>query len=195
MRLGAAPVIALCAMPVIAAQWSLTDLLSARSAVVEAHASFTQDRYSLLLDEPLRSTGRLYYRAPDFLLQETDAPFASRKILDGETLRMWRNGKDVSMSLRHSPRVGLYARALRGVLGGRLDDMGEGFRISLSGSEQDWVLRLTLRDDLPENDGRDRNRASFAPTIEIHGQREQLRRIALRESATERTVMEIREAR
>ena len=99
------------------------------------------------------------------------------------------------MSLRHSPRVGLYARALRGVLGGRLDDLGEGFRISLSGSEQDWVLRLTLRDDLPENDGRDRNRASFAPTIEIHGQREQLRRIALQESATERTVMEIREAR
>ena len=135
------------------------------------------------------------YRAPDFLLQETNAPFASRKILDGETLRMWRNGKDVSMSLRHSPRVGLYARALRGVLGGRLDDMGEGFRISLSGGEQDWVLRLTLRDDLPENDGRDRHRASFVPTIEIHGQREQLRRIVLRESATERTVMEIREAR
>ena len=88
MRLGAALVIALCAMPVIAAQWSLTDLLSARSAVVEAHASFTQDRYSLLLDEPLRSTGRLHYRNLSTTLRHRRLRFTEQSLL----LWIWQVG-------------------------------------------------------------------------------------------------------
>ena len=194
MRLGAAAMIALCALPVAAGEWSLTELLSARRAVVESHASFVQDRYSLLLNERLRSKGNLHYRAPDYLLQEIDPPYSSRILLDGETLHMWRDGQEVSMSLRRSPRVGLYVRALRGVLGGRLDDIGERFLIDLSGSEQDWVLRLTLRDDPSDNDDRSGHPASSPPTIEIRGQREQLRHIKLQESPGERTLMEIHEA-
>ena len=133
MRLGFAPVIApvivpviaLCASPLAVAEWTVTDLLSLRSEVVETHASFIQDRYSVLLSEPLRSRGRLHYRAPGFLLQEFDAPFASRTVLDGETLLTWRDGEEVSMPLRRSGRVGVYARALCGVLGGRIGDIGD----------------------------------------------------------------------
>lgn len=194
MRLGAAAMIALCALPEAAAEWSLTELLSARRAVVESHASFVQDRYSLLLNEGLRSTGRLYYRAPDYLLQEIDPPFSSRILLDGETLHMWRDGREVSMPLHRSPRAGLYVGALRGVLGGRLDNIGERFLINLSGTEHDWVLRLTLRDDPSDNDDRSGSPASWLPTIEIRGQREQLRRIELQESPGERTLMDIHEA-
>ena len=194
MRPSAALVIVLCALPVSAAGWSLADLLSVRRAVVEAHAKFVQDRYSLLLDQPLRSEGHLYYRAPDYLSQAIDAPFASRKTLDGETLSMWRDGQEVSVSLQRSRRVGLYARALRGVLSGQLDDISEHFRFTLSGNEQNWVLRLDLREGVRENDDRISHPVSPGPYIEIRGQREHLRRILLHESRTERTVMEIREA-
>ena len=199
MRLGFAPVIvpviALCASPLAVAEWTVTDLLSLRSEVVETHASFIQDRYSVLLSEPLRSRGRLHYRAPGFLLQEFDAPFASRTVLDGETLLTWRDGEEVSMPLRRSGRVGVYARALCGVLGGRIGDIGDHFRIDLSGTEERWTLRLTLRDDLSSNDGRNGHAASSQPYVEIRGRREKLRRIEVRESPAERTVMEIREAR
>lgn len=195
MRLGFASVIALCASPLATAEWTVTDLLSVRSEVVETHASFIQDRHSLLLNEPLRSRGRLHYRAPGFLLQEIDAPFASRTVLDGDTLLMWRDGREVSMSLRRSGRVGLYARALRGVLSGRIGDIAGRFRIDLSGTEERWTLRLTLRDDLSSHDGRNGHVASAQPYVEVRGRREKLRRIEVRESPTERTVMEIHEAR
>ena len=194
MRPGATLVVVLCALPVTAAEWSLTELLSARRAVVETHASFAQERYSLLLEDPLRSKGHLYYHAPDFLSQEIDAPFALRKTLDGDTLSIWRDGQQEHLSLRRYPRAGLYARALRGVLSGQLDDVDEYFEVSLSGDEHDWILRLTSREDLRENDSRSGHPGSPRPYIEIRGQRERLRRIVVRESATERTVMEIREA-
>ena len=195
MKFGFAPVIALCALPVAAAAWTVTDLLSVRSEVVETHAGFVQDRHSALLSEPLRSRGRLHYRAPGYLLREIDAPFASRTVLDGDTLRMWRDGREVSMSLRRSGRAGLYARALRGVLSGRIGDIEDHFRTDLSGTEERWTLRLTLRDDASSLDGRDGHVVSTPPYVEIRGRRGTLRRIEVQESPTERTVMAIHEAR
>ena len=194
MRPGATLVAVLCALPVAAAEWSLTELFSARSSVVETHASFAQERYSLLLEQPLRSNGHLYYHAPDFLSQEIDTPYALRKTLDGDTLSILRDGRQENLSLRRYPRAGLYARALRGVLSGRLDDIEEHFEVRLSGDEHDWILRLTSRADLRESDSRSGHPGSPRPYIEIRGQRERLHHIVLRESATERTVMEIRES-
>ena len=193
MRLIASLLALLSVLPATAANWSLAELLAARRAVVEVRANFVQVRYSLLLEAPLHSRGRLYYRAPDFLSQEIDAPFASRKTLNGDTLSMWRDGRSHSLSLRSYPRAGLYARALRGVLGGQLDDLDEHFEISLSGGEDDWVLRLSPRKDLSQDSRRNGNIDPSPSYIEICGQREQLRRIVLRQSATERTVIQIRE--
>lgn len=189
-RLTACFIALLTALPASAADWSLEALMQARRAVQAAEARFVQERHSFLLDAPLRSEGRLLYRAPDVLKQEITAPYPSSLSLAGDTLTLDKDGESHSISLRQYPQAGRYVEALRGVLSGDLATLREHFNLEFQGDQHQWSLALLPHDDTLYED----SAASFGPQIEridIRGSGAEMSRIELRQSASERTLMTI----
>jgi outer membrane lipoprotein-sorting protein len=184
-------VLALFATPTARADdWSLDALFAARQQIAQADATFEQERHSLLLDAPLRSTGTLHYQKPDQLEQRIDAPYPSTTALRGDLLSMQKDGQTRTISLVDYPQAGLFASALRALLGGDGNTLREHFELAFSGTRDDWQLKLTplenVHDDQP----------ALGPQlakIEVRGSAAALTQIELQQSPTERTLMRIRE--
>lgn len=177
-------------LPASAGDWSLESLMQARQAVETAEARFIQERHSFLLDEPLRSEGRLHYRASDVLKQEITAPYPSTLSLAGDRLTLEKDGESRSISLSQYPEAGRYVNALRGVLSGDLAMLKQHFELEFAGDKSSWSLALLPRDDSVYED----RAQAFGPQIEridFRGRAAMLTQIEMKQSASERTLMNI----
>lgn len=170
-------------------EWTLEGLLAMRKLVVEEHVSFTQERHSVLFEEPLVSRGEFYYRAPALLEQTITAPYPSFVRLDGDEMTIERDGEKRHASLRQHPDLARQATALRGVLSGDLGALERTFSLALRGSRAAWSLQLTPHADASAGGGRD-SVASNAQ-IEIQGSNERIERIDVQHSLGERTLITI----
>jgi outer membrane lipoprotein-sorting protein len=68
---------------------SWTDIEQAASKVESIQADFVQERHLQILDRPLISTGRFYYRQPDALRWEYTAPIRSILLMHGNRIQRY----------------------------------------------------------------------------------------------------------
>ena len=83
---------ALAEPPGPAADWGLPQLMAAMRQVSAATARFVERKQMRVLDQPLQSSGRLIYVAPDLLQKETLTPVPSRLTLNRDRLVMDQPG-------------------------------------------------------------------------------------------------------
>ncbi len=127
--------------------WDLARLMAALRGVRVAEARFEESRRIGLLNQTLRSSGQLSYRAPDRLEKLTTAPQASRVALIGDLLTIEQPDAPArTIALGQMPQIGALVGAVRWTLSGDLPALSAAFVVSLAGDSAGWTLELVPRE-------------------------------------------------
>lgn len=76
--------------PAVAFSLDWADLKGAAESIRTLEADFTQKRHLKILEAPLISKGRLYYKAPDLLRWEYSSPLRSVMLKRGESINVYQ---------------------------------------------------------------------------------------------------------
>jgi outer membrane lipoprotein-sorting protein len=142
LSLGLAPT----AAPAQAAAFdlkALTALLATRST---AEARFSEERFVIGLDQPLRASGSLSFTAPDRFARHTLAPRAESMVVEGNTVTWTRGGRTRQTALDTTPELTALVEAVRGTLGGDAETLQRHFSTQVAGNPQSWRLTLVPLD-------------------------------------------------
>ena len=135
------------AAPASAADWTLDRLMQKLSETRSAHASFVERKSIAMLEQPVESSGELFYTAPDRFEKRTLQPKPEVMRLEGNTLIVEQGRKKHVLNLDRYPEVAAFVASIRGTLAGDRAALEENFTLSLSGNEQDWTLLLEPKTD------------------------------------------------
>jgi outer membrane lipoprotein-sorting protein len=162
-------------------------LMQMLAGVRSASATFVETRHSPLLKSPLVSRGTLTYRRPDQLEKVVVSPHKERIALQGDRLTI-----DSAAAGRREIELGPGAsgiaaliEAVRATRAGDLARLERDFDVVVSGTLDDWQLRLKPRAA---------NVAQYVNAIGVWGSGARLRRVEVWEATGDRTVMDIDEA-
>ncbi len=126
--------------------FDLDRLMTAMAAVGERDHRFTETRTDPLLGAPIKSEGRLGWRAPDRVEKITETPAAERFVLEGTTVTLTRPGdKPRSLSINADPRLAPLVESLRAMLAGDRKGLERYFLLALTGDDTRWSVTLTPR--------------------------------------------------
>jgi outer membrane lipoprotein-sorting protein len=135
---------ALAAMPEQGLE--LKPLLERFAQTKQGHARFVETKYLAVLDQPVHSSGTLSYQAPGRIEKITLEPKPESLVLDGDVLRVQRNGKSLAIDLKGHRPVLAFVEAIRGVLMGDVALLEQQYEVSLTGTDAAWTLVLVPRD-------------------------------------------------
>ena len=126
-----------------AEDWSLPQLMAALAEVKTVHTSFDETKTMAMLSEPIKSSGTLAYKAPDFLEKRVKEPQPSYFIVAGDqvTVSVAPN-EERQLVLFQYPALDAFVAALRGTLAGDLKTLKEYYDVEFSGSRDNWRMRL-----------------------------------------------------
>ncbi len=121
--------------------------MSGMHSVRRASASFVEQKFVQMLKQPLQSSGRLIYVAPDRLQKETLAPVRSELIVTGDHLTVQQpDGKTRDLSLSEFPELGSLIESIRATLAGDAATLSRYYAATLTGTQDDGLLQLEPRD-------------------------------------------------
>lgn len=138
--------LALFSSPPIRADFSLEILLKQFTRIKSADARFREEKQLALLEAPLVVEGTLSYRAPDYLRKEVHQPEHSLFEISGDSLRIETGKEQRTLSLDTHPLIRAFAESYRAILSGNGATLEQHFDTELTGTLEDWTLRLLPRD-------------------------------------------------
>ena len=127
--------------------WDLPALMTLLAQHPAGRARFVETKKLALLDAPVVSSGTLSYEPPDKLEKHTLQPQPERLRVEGERVIVEREGRRRELRLQQYPEVLSMVEAIRGTLIGNQALLKAHYELRLGGSEQDWRLILTPRDE------------------------------------------------
>jgi outer membrane lipoprotein-sorting protein len=140
---------ALMLVPVIshAAEWDIDQLMRGLAQIHSGHASFVEKKFIAMLDQPVESSGELFYTAPDHLEKRTLRPKPESMILDHGTLVIERGRQKHGLQLQDYPELAAFIDSVRGTLAGERKALERNYRLSLDGTAEHWTLQLLPLDE------------------------------------------------
>lgn len=131
-------------LPARADEATLQQIMSGLAAQPSRDTGFTSEKHLSSLSAPVCSQGRLVFRKPDHLEQDTTTPRPERLVIDAETVEITAPDAPAQrISLDDSPALRILADTLRGALDGDLAVLQRHFIIEQTGGQAIW--RITLR--------------------------------------------------
>jgi outer membrane lipoprotein-sorting protein len=130
-----------------AAEWNIDRLMHGLAQTRSDHASFTEKKYIAMLEEPVESSGELFYTAPDHLEKRTLKPKPEVMILDHDSLVIERGHKNYHLQLQDYPELAAFIDSIRGTLAGDRMALERNYRLSLEGTADSWTLQLLPVDE------------------------------------------------
>lgn len=155
----------------------LMKLLAARKT---GEVSYQQEDYFAILDQPVSSSGVLIYRAPDRLEKRRLRPQAESLVVEGDELTIQRGRRTYRMQLSAYPQVAPLIDAMRDTLAGNEAGLERVFKVALTGSLENWTLRLTPLD---------KEVARKVRGLEIAGKRDEIRSVEILQVGGDRSMM------
>ena len=142
-------VLALVLTPVIghAAEWDIDQLMHGLSQTRADRASFVEKKFIAMLEEPVESSGELFYTAPDHLEKRTLKPKPESMILEHDTLVIERGRQKHNLQLQDYPELAAFIDSIRGTLAGDRKALERNYRLSLDGTIEHWTLQLLPVDE------------------------------------------------
>lgn len=122
--------------------WDMDQLMRALASTQSGHASFIERKNIAVLDKPVESSGELFYTAPDRLEKRTLKPKPESMLLEKDKLTVEQRGKKHVLSLQSYPEIAAFIDSIRGTLAGDRKALEKSYKLSLSGSQEDWKLNL-----------------------------------------------------
>jgi outer membrane lipoprotein-sorting protein len=165
-----------------AAEWGIDQLMQGMAQTRSGHATFVEKKYIAMLDQPVESSGELFYTAPDKLEKRTLKPRHESMLLDGGSLTVEQKGKRRVLPLQNYPEIVAFIDSIRGTLAGDRSALERVYKLSLTGDEQQWALELQPISARMKK---------VVERIRIDGERNELRTIEIRQADGDRSVMTI----
>ena len=106
------------------------------------HASFVEKKSVAMLDQPVESSGELFYSAPDHLEKRTLKPKPESMTVDGDTLTIERGHQKHRLQLQSYPELAAFIDSIRGTLAGERSALERSYQLSLAGTNEHWTLQL-----------------------------------------------------
>jgi hypothetical protein len=129
-----------------APRWGLGPLMQSLAAVHGADATFTEIKTMALLTTPLRTSGTLRYRVPDYLRKTVLTPSRQDFVLQGNAVTLTIAGRTQRFDLSQAPSLAGLVEGVRATLAGDLPSLRQYYVIQLSGGAALWQLLLRPRD-------------------------------------------------
>jgi outer membrane lipoprotein-sorting protein len=139
--IAAASALLVWSAPAFAA-WDLQQLMDSLAQNKSGRAAFVETKRIAMLDRPIESSGELLYTAPDRLEKRTLKPKPESLIVQGGELVIERGGRNYRVQLDAQPQLAAFIDSIRGTLAGDRQALERSYRLSLEGTQQDWVLQL-----------------------------------------------------
>ena len=180
----AAAVTATLPNPTLAATTlTLDDLMRTLAQRGPESARFVEKKYLAVLDnKPVESSGELRYTPPNRIEKKTLKPKPDSLIVDGDQAIVERNGQRMTLRLSAYPDIAPFVDSIRGTLSGDRKSLERVYRLELSGDAERWTLVM-----LPS----DQKLATIVQRIDVAGNRDQVRLIAILQGDGDRSVMTI----
>ena len=130
-----------------AADEALDQIMRALAAVPAVQAAFREEKTLAILQEPLVSSGMLYYRAPTYLRKQTLQPQPEEYEADDHwlTVETPTDGRR-QFDLNGYPQLRPFVEAIRATQAGDRTTLERYYRLDFQGMPADWSLRLTPRE-------------------------------------------------
>ena len=170
--------------PVLAATTlTLDDLMRTLAQRGPESARFVEKKYLAVLDnKPIESSGELRYAPPNRIEKKTLKPKPESLIVDGDQAVVERNGQRMTLRLSAYPDIAPFVDSIRGTLSGDRKSLERVYRLELTGDAERWTLVM-----LPS----DQKLATLVQRIDVAGNRDQVRSIAILQGDGDRSVMTI----
>jgi outer membrane lipoprotein-sorting protein len=123
--------------------WNLDALMNALANTKSGHAAFVEKKSIAMLDQPVESSGELFYTAPNYLEKRTLKPKKESLVLDKDQLIVEQRGKKRTLSLQSYPEVAAFIDSIRGTLAGDKKALERTYKLALEGDESNWHLTLS----------------------------------------------------
>lgn len=125
-----------------AAGWGIDQLMGELAQTRVSQAKFTEKKFIAMLDQPVESSGELFYSAPDRLEKRTLKPRYETLLVEGGVLTIERGRKRHRLTLQDYPELAAFIESIRGTLSGDRRALERYFRLSLNGNATQWSLQL-----------------------------------------------------
>ncbi len=163
-----------------AAAWDLDQLMHSLAQSRSSRATFTEKKYIAILDKPVESSGELFYTAPDRLEKRTFKPKPESMIVEQNIMVIERGRQKHRLSLEDYSELSAFIDSIRGTLAGDRKALERNFRLSLTGTAEQWMMQL-----LPVNE----KLQGVVKHIRIAGVRDTVRSIETTQSDGDRSLM------
>ena len=122
-------------------------LLAGLARAPGLYARFTEEKHLTLLQQPLVTTGSIYFAPPARFARVAEKPIPSTLVVDGNQLRFGNADGQESMNLGANPVARLFADAFVMLLSGNRAGLEKIFKMQLvpAPGGEDWRLLLTPR--------------------------------------------------
>ena len=164
--------------------WALDlgQLMAQLAQRTSGEARFAEQRFVSGLDQPLRSSGTLSFKAPDRLARHTLLPRAESFVVEGNRVTLERGGRVRQTSIDAVPELASLVAAIRGTLTGDVATLQQYFQPSVAGTAAQWTLTLLPLDD---------RLAAVVRQLRLEGQHADLRQVEVQLADGDRSVMSI----
>ena len=130
------------AAPSQAADWDIDQLMHGLAQTRSAQARFVEKKTIAILDQPVESSGELFYNAPDRLEKRTVKPKPETMVVDGDQLEIERGRQKIKLQVQEYPELAAFIDSIRGTLAGDRKALERSYQLSLEGSAKGWTLKL-----------------------------------------------------
>ena len=122
------------------------------ASVREVKSTYTERRTSSFLISDVQLSGKLHYRAPDFIRKTVQTPYEQITTIRGDTVSIEKINTRGESSTRHYS-LGAHeslqsaVEGIRATLSGDYEYLQESFEIEVSGTRESWSVLLLPRDE------------------------------------------------
>lgn len=166
--------------PSYAADWGIDQLMRGLAQMRSAQARFVEKKFIAILDQPVESSGELFYTAPDRLEKRTLKPRPETMVIQGDHLQIERGRQTIRLQLQEYPELAAFIDSIRGTLAGDRQALERSYQLSLEGAAPSWTLQL-----LPVNS----KMKQVVALIRMTGVRDEIRSIDVTQVDGDRSLM------
>ena len=130
------------AWPGYAADWDIDQLMSTLAQTRSGHARFVEKKFMAILEQPVESSGELFYTAPDRFEKRTFKPKPETMVITGDHLQIERGRQTIQLQLQEYPELAAFIDSIRGTLAGDRKALERSYQLGVEGSAKSWTLKL-----------------------------------------------------
>lgn len=158
------------------------ELLNLFASIEQRTVDFNEEKYAFYLDEPIKTSGYLQFKAPDKLSKHISKPEKISQEINGNILTIINSTETHTVNLEDHPEFSVILQSIINLLSGNHSALQKDFKINFNKQLTDWTLVLTPRNSFV---------AGQVESIQMNGNTNKLSKIIVTEANKDRSITHI----